>query len=77
MITFIIGLLILAFGYIFYSRYTEKQFGLDENKTPAHPTIVYVEGADRNARVEVEVAAQYNDGYVSNIYSFCNNIKFL
>ena len=48
---------------------------LNENKTPAHPSIIYVEGADVDARVEVEVAAQYNDGYISNIYSFCNNIN--
>ena len=48
---------------------------LNENKTPAHPTVIYVEGADRNVNIEVEVAAQYNDGYISNIYSFCNNIN--
>ena len=48
---------------------------LNENKTPAHPTVIYVEGSDYEARVEVEVAAQYNDGYISNIYSFCNNIN--
>ena len=48
---------------------------LNENKTAAHPSIIYVEGADIEARVEVEVAAQYNDGYISNIYSFCNNIN--
>ena len=48
---------------------------LNENKTAVHPSIIYVEGADIEARVEVEVAAQYNDGYISNIYSFCNNIN--
>ena len=48
---------------------------LNENKIAAHPSIIYVEGADIEARVEVEVAAQYNDGYISNIYSFCNNIN--
>ena len=48
---------------------------LNENKTPAHPTVIYVEGSDYEAKVEVEVAAQYNDGYISNIYSFCNNIN--
>jgi len=35
MITFLAGLLILFFGYIFYSRYAEKQFGPDDRKTPA------------------------------------------
>ena len=36
MITFIVGILILFFGYIFYSKYVEKQFSPDERKTPAY-----------------------------------------
>lgn len=36
MITFIVGLLILLFGYIFYSKYTESQFGVTDNETPAN-----------------------------------------
>ena len=35
MITFIIGLFILLVGYIFYSKYVEKQLSPDERKTPA------------------------------------------
>lgn len=35
MITFIIGLCILAIGYIFYSNYVQKQFMPDERQTPA------------------------------------------
>ncbi len=36
MFTFLSGILILITGYIFYSRYTEKQFGADNNRqTPA------------------------------------------
>ena len=35
MITFIIGLLILLVGYIFYSRYIEKLFSPDDRETPA------------------------------------------
>ena len=35
MVTFIFGILILIIGYIFYSRYTEKQFGIEDIKTPA------------------------------------------
>lgn len=35
MLTFIIGLGILALGYIFYSKYTEAQFEISENDTPA------------------------------------------
>ena len=35
MITFFIGLLILLFGYIFYSKYIERQFGPDERNVPS------------------------------------------
>ena len=35
MVTFIIGILILVIGYIFYSRYTEAQFGISDSDTPA------------------------------------------
>ncbi|MBR6162555.1 carbon starvation protein A [bacterium] len=35
MITFIVGLLILFFGWLFYSNYVEKQFGLTDEPTPA------------------------------------------
>ena len=36
MITFFVGLFILLFGYIFYSKYTESQFGVTDNETPAN-----------------------------------------
>ena len=35
MITFLIGILILCFGYLFYSKYTESQFSVSDNETPA------------------------------------------
>ena len=35
MITFIVGIMILVFGYIFYSKYTERQFCITDDKTPA------------------------------------------
>ena len=46
---------------------------LNKNKEVVHDEIVYVEGAEDG--VIAEVAMQYNDGYVPNIYSFCNNIN--
>ena len=36
MATFIIGIFILIFGYIFYSRFVEKIFSPDDRETPAH-----------------------------------------
>ncbi len=36
MITFIFGILILIFGYIFYSQYVEKQFEPSDEPTPAN-----------------------------------------
>ena len=36
MVTFLIGIGILILGYIFYSKYVEKQFAPDDRKTPAY-----------------------------------------
>ena len=36
MLTFLIGLLILILGYIFYSRYIDRVFFPDDRKTPAN-----------------------------------------
>ena len=46
---------------------------LNKNKSPIHNDVIYVEGEEEN--IIVEVAMQYNDGYASNVYSFCNNIN--
>lgn len=35
MITFLIGILLLIAGYVFYSKYTERQFGISNDDTPA------------------------------------------
>ena len=36
MITFLVGLLILGLGYIFYSKYVVAQLAPDDSPTPAH-----------------------------------------
>ena len=46
---------------------------LNANKSPIHEEPIYVEGLEED--IQVEISMQYNDGYVANIYSFCNNIN--
>lgn len=45
---------------------------LNKNKDVVHDEIVFVEGEKDS--ISVEVSFQYNQGYVSNIISFANNI---
>ena len=51
---------------------TEYVEMLNRNKGAIHPTIVDVEGEEKD--IKVEVALQYNETYNSSIYSFVNNI---
>ena len=46
---------------------------LNKNREKLHDEVIYCEG-DKDG-MHVEVAIQYNDSYVSNIYSFANNIN--
>ncbi len=46
---------------------------INKNKTPIHNDVIYVEDIQND--IKIEVGMQYNDGYQSNIYSFCNNIN--
>jgi DNA gyrase subunit B len=46
---------------------------LDENKTPLHPVPMHFHQSFEG--YELEVAMQYNDQYIENIFSFANNIN--
>ncbi len=48
---------------------------LNKNKAPLHDDIIYIERTKED--VELEVAMQYTDGYLENIFSFANNINTL
>ena len=45
---------------------------LNKNKSTISDKVIYVEGLQDG--ILAEVALQYNNGYQSSIYSFCNNI---
>ncbi len=55
---------------------------INHNKTPIFDEIIYCEGSEiveigheLTGQVYAEVALQYNDGYTSSIFSFCNNVN--
>jgi DNA gyrase subunit B len=46
---------------------------LSRSKTPINGQVIYLTGS--RSGVEMEIAMQWNDGYVENVYSFANNIN--
>ncbi len=60
---------------VFYFEGGLKQYieYLNKTKAPIHDDIIYCEGVEDG--ILIEIAMQYNDGYVPNIYTFCNNIN--
>jgi DNA gyrase subunit B len=46
---------------------------INSTKEPLHKKVIYMSSEQEDA--EVEIAMQYNKGYVENIYTFANNIN--
>jgi DNA gyrase subunit B len=46
---------------------------LNKAKTPIHPEVIYLQGTRDG--VDVEIAAQWNEGYAESVYAFANNIN--
>ncbi len=46
---------------------------LNKGKKPLHADIIYL--AKEESNIQIEVAVQYNDGYLENEYSYVNNIN--
>lgn len=61
------------FLFLYKGGISEYVSFINKNKAPIHPEVIYCDGEEEG--IQVEVAIQYNDGYVPNIYSFCNNIN--
>ncbi len=64
---------VISNSYLYEGGIIEYVKYLNKNKSPLHEQIVYVEGLQQG--ILAEIAMQYNDGYMANIYSFCNNIN--
>ena len=54
-------------GIVEYIRY------LNKNKKPIQDDVISVTGEEEN--VQLEIAMQYTEDYIPNLYTFCNNIN--
>ena len=55
---------------------------VNENKEAIHPTVIHLKQKCENVEIHgkidtmwLECVVQYNNGFQSNVFSFCNNIK--
>jgi DNA gyrase subunit B len=48
---------------------------LNVTKKAIHPTVVYFEAEDTQARLSLEVALQWNESYSESVYTFANTIN--
>ena len=46
---------------------------LNKNKNAVHSKILYLNKESGN--IQTEIALQYNDGFLDNLFSFCNNVN--
>ena len=54
-------------GIVEYIRY------LNKNKKSIQDDVIYVEGEEDG--IQLEIAMQYTEDYIPNLYTFCNNIN--
>jgi DNA gyrase subunit B len=59
--------------FLYLGGISEYVTMLNKDKTLIHEKPIYLEGKEDN--ISVEIALQYNDGYIANTYSFVNNIN--
>lgn len=46
---------------------------LNRNRNVLHPKVIYV--SKESGSIYVEIALQYNDGYLESLFSFCNDVN--
>lgn len=59
--------------FLYRGGLTEYIAFLNKTKDPIHTEVIATEGESEG--IQVEVALQYNETYMPNVYSFCNNIN--
>ncbi len=59
--------------YLFQGGIRDFVSHLNDSKEPVHPAIIYFQGENHSA--EVEVAMQWNSGYNDAVYTFANTIN--
>ena len=59
--------------YVFSGGIKDYVKDLNKKKQAIHGKVIYFEGKEK--KTEVEVAMQWNEGYVESIFSFANNIN--
>ncbi|NLD79350.1 MAG: DNA topoisomerase IV subunit B, partial [Mollicutes bacterium] len=59
--------------FVYLGGIAEYVVLLNKNKETVNKEVIYFEGEEDE--IELEIALQYNNGYVANVYSFVNNIN--
>jgi len=61
--------------FVFADGLREFVRHLNEGREPLHPRVISMHGEDAGQRLVVDIALQWNDGYVENVACFANNIR--
>jgi DNA gyrase subunit B len=48
---------------------------LNSSKTPLHKSVISFEDEDKDARISVEIAMQWNESYAESVHTFANTIN--
>ena len=60
-------------SYFYEGGIVEYVSFLNKNKKAIQDDVFYIEGEEDN--IQIEIAMQYTEDYIPNLYTFCNNIN--